>query len=301
MTIESIPAGKPLRGWRGFLDSHSSAAFFLFTFVISWTGALCLVAHYLFRNMAVPKFSGLMMFPVMLLGPSLTSVFMTWATEGASGVFRLFRGMSIWRCSARWYAVLLVPAGLIVTALVLLMGLASPAYKPNLFLAGLGFGLIAGFFEEIGWTGFAFPALCRTRSALTSGILLGLLWSAWHIPVIDYLGTATPHGSWWLEYFFAFGFAMTAMRILISWLYTNTGSLLLAQLMHASSTGALVVLSPVHISAAQESLWYGVYGVLLWLVVALVLLRSGPGLTRGQVVTDRRPAQSSSVPAVGAR
>lgn len=135
----------------------------------------------------------------------------------------------------------------------MLSAMASPIYKPNLFLAGLAFGLIAGFFEETGWTGFAFPAFCRTHSAFASAILLGLLWSAWHIPVIDYPGTATPHGPWWLEYFLAFAFAMTAIRVLISWLYVNTGSVLLAQLVHAASTGALVVLSPSRVSARPKS------------------------------------------------
>jgi hypothetical protein len=44
-------------------------------------------------------------------------------------------------------------------------------------------------------------------------VWLGLLWSAWHLPVIDYLGVATPHGEYWLPFFLAFALAMTAMRV----------------------------------------------------------------------------------------
>jgi len=36
---------------------------------------------------------------------------------------------------------------------------------------------------------------------------------------------------------------------------------LLAQLLHASSTGCLVLLSPLSVSPAQESLWYGCYAL----------------------------------------
>ena len=75
---------------------------------------------------------------------------------------------------------------------------------------------------------------------------------------------------------------MTAMRVLIAWAYCNTKSLLLSQLLHASSTGSLVVFSPPHVTAAQESLWYALYAAVLWLVVAVVAVvaaKYGKGLT----------------------
>jgi uncharacterized protein len=70
------------------------------------------------------------------------------------------------------------------------------------------------------------------------------------------------------------------MKVLICWLYVNTKSVLLAQLTHASSTGALVVLSPPRASAAQETLWYGVYALSLWIVVGTVVARCGRDLQR---------------------
>src|SRR5579862_3027018 len=60
-----------------------------------------------------------------------------------------------------------------------------------------------------------------------------------------------------IAYFFAFIAAMTAMRVLIGWMYVNTQSVTIAQLMHACSTGSLVVFSPPRVNAAQEALWYG--------------------------------------------
>jgi hypothetical protein len=51
----------------------------------------------------------------------------------------------------------------------------------------------------------------------------------------------------------------------------NTGSVLLTQLMHISSTGALVVFSP-HVAPGQEVMWYLGYGCLLWLLVTMVLV-----------------------------
>jgi uncharacterized protein len=65
---------------------------------------------------------------------------------------------------------------------------------------------------------------------------------------------------------------MTAMRVLIAWIYSNTNSILLSQLLHAASTGSLVIFSPARVTAAQESLWYVVYAAALWLVVAVIAL-----------------------------
>ncbi len=68
---------------------------------------------------------------------------------------------------------------------------------------------------------------------------------------------------------------MTAMRVLIAWLYSNTRSVLLCQLMHVFSTGSLVISSPPRVSAAQEVFWYAVYAAALWIAVAFLALVYG--------------------------
>jgi len=74
-----------------------------------------------------------------------------------------------------------------------------------------------------------------------------------------------------------------AMRVLIVWVYSNTQSLLLCQLMHASSTASLVILSPSHVSASQEAIWYTLYAVALWIIVAIVVAKYGKYLAKQPV------------------
>ena len=71
---------------------------------------------------------------------------------------------------------------------------------------------------------------------------------------------------------------MTAMRVLIGWIYQNTQSVLLAQLMHVSSTGALVVFGPFRVTPAQETAWYFTYGAALWIVIAALIAWFGRAL-----------------------
>ncbi len=220
------------------------------------------------------------MFPAMLLGPCLTGVFMTKMVDGNSGLRDLFRRTFRQRVPLHWYAALLIPPTLVLAVLFCLERFVSPAYAPNSFLIGIFFGVPAGFLEEIGWTGYAFPRMRSRPNALAASVVLGLLWAAWHLPVVNYLGTATPHGSYWLSFFLVFTVAMTAMRVLICWMYANTASVLLAQLMHVSSTGSLVIFSATRVTAAQEVMWYGLYGASLWLIVGIVATLYRNSLTR---------------------
>ncbi len=270
-----------------WVSDHPVLSYFLLTFTISWAGALAVALPALVRGEHIPTLAGILMFPAMLLGPLLAGILMTGVMDGKQGVRDLFRRMLRARVGLRWYAVLLIPAALVVCVLFLLARFVSPSFTPNHFFLGIAFGIPAGICEEIGWTGFAFPRMCRQSSALRAAIILGILWGCWHLPVINFLGAAAPHGSYWQPFFFAFTFAMVAVRVLISWLYVNTGSLLMAQLLHMSSTAALVVFSP-RVSPGEEAIWYAGYGVLLWIVVAMVAGRFGRKLQLAPLYTGLR-------------
>ena len=257
---------------------HRVVTYFALTFAISWTGALAVAAPYLIRHEPLPAMTGILMFPAMLLGPSVAGVLMTRIVDGKSGLRHLFSRMILARVPASWYATLLIPPVLVLAVLFFLERFVSAIYAPNRFLVGILFGIPAGFLEEIGWTGYAFPKMRSASNGLAPAIVLGLLWSLWHLPVINYLGTVTPHGLYWLPFFLAFTLAMTAMRVLIAWNYTNTSSVLMAQLMHVSSTGSLVMFSAPRVTAQQEVTWYALYGTVLWIAVAIVVKTFGKRL-----------------------
>jgi membrane protease YdiL (CAAX protease family) len=178
-----------------FVARRPAIAYFALTFALSWLGAFAVAAPHLLRGEAIPKFAGLMMFPAMLLGPSAVGILLTWFIDGGSGLRDLFSRMGRVRVPAGWYAALLIPAVLVLTVLYFMQTFVSPNFAPNRFLIGISFGFVAGFFEEIGWMGHVFPKMRGPDNALVPAILLGLLWGAWHIPVVDYLGTSTPHGA----------------------------------------------------------------------------------------------------------
>src|SRR5262249_56613605 len=72
------------------LKRRPAVAYFLLAFFISWIGAFLLVAPRLVHGESIPKFTGLMMFPVMLLGPSISGIFLTGRFYGGSGFCGFF-------------------------------------------------------------------------------------------------------------------------------------------------------------------------------------------------------------------
>ena len=260
-TPSSVAAQRP-RTLRRELTTYYALAF-----AISWLGALAVAAPHLLRHEPVPKFAGLMMFPVMLLGPSIAGIALMRFYDGKPGLRALFASIFWVRVPVIWWAALLIFPVAILAVLFLLKGFLSPAYAPNHFWIGLLFGLPAGLLEEIGWTGFATRKLVTRGNVGWSSVLIGILWALWHLPVVDFLGAASPHGKYFLPFFLAFALILTAVRVLIAKAYLATGSVLLPQLLHAASTGSLVIFGPFAATPAQEALWYAAYGATLWLML----------------------------------
>jgi membrane protease YdiL (CAAX protease family) len=158
-------------------QSQLVGIYFVLTYLASWTGAFLVAFPHLFQHRPVSKSTGRVMFPVMLLGPSLIGLTLIWMTDRAAGFIDLLHRMGRVKVSVKWYATLLLPPVLITAILVTLKTFVSPAFTPNSFLIGFSFGIAAGFLEEIGWTGYALPRMLLERSSFRVGLLLGVLWA----------------------------------------------------------------------------------------------------------------------------
>ncbi len=61
-----------------------------------------------------------------------------------------------------------------------LPGIFTADDKASLLLRGIAVAVVAGIVEELGWTGFAVPTLRRRYGPVATGLIVGVLWGAWH-------------------------------------------------------------------------------------------------------------------------
>jgi membrane protease YdiL (CAAX protease family) len=232
--------------FKALINRYSLPVYFFFAYMIAWGGIMLIAATKAFDPHAIVMTDGVQMFFCMLLGPSLSSIFLTAILEGKVGLKNLFTRITIWRVGLTGYLPILTVPILSTSVLLILSALVSPIYKPSVNIVfGVIIGALAGFFEETGWTGFALPRLQAKYSITVSGLILGLLWSFWHI-MADYWGNIANFGSFWFPHFIIYWIIpLTAYRVLIAWVYKKTNSLLLGQIMHMFYTGTLIAVSPV--------------------------------------------------------
>lgn len=258
----------------GFIKRYPLWTYFALAFAISWGGSFGILGVKFLRGEVHQMTDRIPALFVMLLGPSLSGLILTAVVDGKTGSLSLFSRLRRWRVEYRWYLVAVLTFPVLISAVLLALSLiVSPEFTPSFMELGIVYGLLAGFVEEIGWMGYAYPKMRLKYSIIATSMILGLAHGVWHI-VADYFGSSRTLGGYWLPHFaLMWCFAMVALRGIIVWVYENTQSVLLAQLTHASSTGFLIALSPSPITPASETLWYGVYGIVLWAVAAVVLVK----------------------------
>jgi len=260
-----------------FIKRYSLLIFFVLTFLISWIGVYIVIAPK-FWTKAVIEFSdlGVMAF-AMLNGPFIAGLLMTYLADGKSGLEELFTKMRKYKVAGRWYLPVIIFPCLLLVVSVLLGFFISPELAPTFGILGVIGGPMAGLLEETGWMGFAYPKMKGKRSALDTAIIFGVIHGVWHI-VADFLGNYNTFGGYWLPYFFGFCLHVVALRVLIVWVYSNTDSVFLAILMHASSTGFYGILISTTMAPVNWVIFYNVYGIALCFVALIVALKYGKSL-----------------------
>ena len=67
---------------------------------------------------------------------------------------------------------------------------------------------------------------------------------------------------------------LTGYRVLMTWVYSNTTSVLVAMAMHASWTGWQFFLTPASTSQGQDVAWHLLLSVGIWAVALIAVTRS---------------------------
>ena len=205
-----------------FARRHRLPVFFVVTFAVSWW-----VWPFYAMDLAPT--------PFFACGPLVAALVVIGITDGRGGYRALGARMIRWRVGWTWWAVALgLPLAVLTIATlanVTIWGAPAPV------LAGIGFGAMAMNFavrfvnpldgplgEEPGFRGYALPQLQSRRSPLASSVILGLIVSLWHLPLVT-TGQLAPIGL----------LVTFAITLVYTWLFNHTGgSVLLTMVFHVT-------------------------------------------------------------------
>src|ERR687895_1198806 len=236
---------------------HPIITFFVLTYAIGWG----LIPFWTFQAGA-PFIAALIVIPL---------------TRGLSGLKELGLRMIRWRVRWYWYVVA-IAVPLAVVGLTVVLNVALGASAPS--LAGVGsVSTILMMFairlvnpgdgalgEEPGWRGVALPGLQGTLSPLVSTLILGVLVTVWHVPILF-----LEEGGLQPAIIVGYLLGSLAVTFFYTWLFNHTGGSVLLSIVSHSAQGTITIgglWAVVGADFARANLITG----FVWLAVAIGLV-----------------------------
>lgn len=206
--------------------------------------------------------------------------------RGEPAVRRLLSSVTHWNVGIGWYAFALVfMAGVKLAAAGghrVLFG-SWPEFGTVPLVLLFGAALLSAPFqvgEELGWRGYALPLLMERFGAAAAGLLLGLVWALWHLPLFflpgaDMVGQPLP----------VFVVAVTALSVVMAIVWQRTGgSLPVLMVMHAAVNNTTGVVP----AAGQVTNQFSLQATPMAWLTALILSSAALAAVVGAGLTDRK-------------
>lgn len=218
---------------------------------------------------ALPFASALPLSALGAVVPMIAALLLIWRQGDRTGIKTLlakahdFSGVT----GVGWViAAGFMPAAFALTAgLVWLSGTPLPALQVlpvSAIIPAFALFFVGAVGEEMGWQGYAYPALTKHHSALTAALVIGIVWALWHVIPFALMG----RDAGWI---FWHSLVIVLMRIIIVWLFLNTGqSILIAVLFHVMSNsgwGVFADFDPYYDPLFMCMVLLAAVAVILWL------------------------------------
>ena len=223
MTLRKISsASVPLPG-------RSPLRFFLLVFSLS-------IPFWLIGGMSdLQLMPGLSASALAAVCPMVAALILVYRERGTAAVTELLRRTFDFKRikSKRWYApILLLMAGVNVAVYGLMRWMDMPLPEPQILALEASLMFFAFFVgavgEELGWCGYITDPMQDRWNALQTGVILGFVSILWHLVPLLQIHRSLAWIGWWCLY-------AGAARILIVWIFNNTGrSVFAAALFHAT-------------------------------------------------------------------
>ena len=250
--------------------------FLAITFGWSWGIAALLI---FFTDQVVAIFGEITnknpLYILMAYTPGIAGTFLVWRHYGLKGLGSFFRRLTLWRMPRVWWLYLIVGIPITAYLAAALNGSISDPFPFSpwyqVFPAVLQGFFLLGTIEEFGWRGIAQPLLQRKMAPFWAGLIVGIIWATWHLPVFLF-GGGVQYSAWPIVPFYG---GVIALSIIITPMFNSArGSLLIAYLYHFQ------VMNPIFPDTQPwDNLLFGIVAVVIVVLNRHTMFKKGAGVT----------------------
>jgi membrane protease YdiL (CAAX protease family) len=270
---------------KSLVREYPLTVYVIFTYLFSW--AFLIPCYRILLNAEKGTF------PLFALigfigayGPSITAIIISKICKGPGSIKKLLKKTLLWKVQIKWYFFILIAPVVILTISVIggsiLLGFSPggidvlaglKVFFPYILVA-LPFGPMG---EELGWRGYLLPELLKKHTPIVSSLILGVIWTFWHIASFGYPGAAIPSvfevNAWTI---FLYLGNIVGATFLFTFIYLKTkGSVLVAILFHAAfNASSTIVYTAFPSLASNVSYRENIYiiNLLIMIIVGIFLL-----------------------------
>jgi membrane protease YdiL (CAAX protease family) len=254
-----------------------SSPWLFFGVVFCWTWFFWIAAAAL--GISAQSALGMVLEGLGLLGPMLGGIGFAYLTQSKESWLEYWsRIVDAKRILPKWYlviflfvpglmavAVLLdVASGSSVAVVLIREKIATFLSAPSTIVA-LAPAVFSPFPEELGWRGYALDRLQTRWNALVSSLILGAIWSLWHLPLFFIKDTYHYDQGIWSPWFWLFMMGIIPTAVIFTWIFNNTRrSTLAAILFH--------LMANLTYAVADLTARTNFYSTLLWFIAAIAVI-----------------------------
>ena len=249
--------------------------YLVFTFFVTW----------MIWSLAYRGLSSSSVIPLGTFVPSFAGLIFTIFYGGKEGLIEILKSTVQVRFKLKWYLYIFTIMPLVVAGsfvILKLLGSTTPVSEFPIWAIPIAFVYIlltmGPLGEEIGWRGFMLFRILKFISPLKASIILGFVWSVWHLPLFFIDGTIQSQlaNNGFFIAFFCYALYTILITIHMTLLYINTqGSIFAAILFHTVSNLSLGV-APVILTKTGAIVLLG----LLALTTTIVVIKNSKRLCK---------------------
>jgi len=262
------------------MENKIPVRFFVFTFLWSWLffGIAVFLSQGNTQDIVFPSFGIEFAFVFLgVNGPIIGAIISIRTIEGKDAIKKFFKSfLSIkfgWKV---WLSIFLVLGLSSIIAWILPEFFGEDrisTYLPSIYIFPI-YILMMVFFgggqEEIGWRGYIMPYLEKRYGLIIGGLILGIVWAIWHLPLWFVVGTTQKYMN-----FFGFIILCIGYSYFFSWIIKESGERLLSGLVAHGVATAYAALFPYLLmteNVRQLRMWI-YYILILGIGIVIVITR----------------------------